>query len=283
MKADQELLILAIIPVLILLLYVYKKDPHKESFGSLLKIFIFGMISTIPAAILEIIVTIFVGDERLMDPISLFIYTFIGIGLIEEFVKWFSIKKGIYNTNKFDEYYDAIVYCTFVSLGFACLENILYVTNTGKSGLAVGIMRAFTSVPGHTCFGIIMGYYLCYTKFNEIRGNTEQKKYNRLSLLYPVIAHTLYDYLIMSKMVLLWLAFYIYLLIKSIKLINKVANQNQPFYFNNQLTPNETIPPLPNHQTTPTTNNITSPNNFCINCGNPINGENYCTKCGHKI
>ena len=176
MSSNNELVGLAVLPVLVLLIYIYVKDPHKESFGSLLKIFFFGVISTIPAAILEIIVDCFV-DTKHLSYIGFFIYVFIGIALVEEFVKWFIVKKAIYNTNKFDEYYDSIVYCTFVSLGFAGLENIGYVT---QNGFAVGILRALTSVPGHACYGVIMGYYLCYTKFNEIRGNKEQHKYNFL-------------------------------------------------------------------------------------------------------
>lgn len=263
------LLIIAIIPVVFLLSYIYKHDPHKETFGSLIKMFLLGVLSIIPTVIVELLISAFV-DEKNLNIISLFIYVFIGVAIVEEFFKWIMIKKFVYNTEKFDEYYDAIVYCTYSSLGFACLENILYVVS---SGLGTGILRAFTAVPGHTCFGIIMGYYLCYAKFNHIRNNTkEYKKYLSLSILVPAIAHTLYDYFLMAGLLIPALAFYIFLVIYCVKLVKKVSTQNQPFFVSSPSAQTESIPPIPNSQT-----------NFCPNCGNPTNGGNYCSKCGHKI
>lgn len=278
MNSNEILVGIAILPVIALLFYVYKKDPNKETFGSLFKIFVFGVISTIPAAILEIIVDKIIPTNHL-NLFTLFIYVFIGVALIEEFVKWFIVKTFIYKTDKFDEYYDAVVYCTYVSLGFACLENIGYVL---QSGISVGIMRALTSVPGHTCFGIIMGYYLCYTKFNELRSNKEASKYNILSLLYPVIAHTLYDYLLMVAVsssrtnyytvLIIWLIFYIILLVYCIKLINKVSKQNQQFY---------SVNPVQNYQQPSQINN--TENKTCPSCGNPNAYGNFCSKCGYRF
>ena len=86
------LLFIAILPVILLLIYIYKKDPHKEPFSNLIKIFIFGIFSTIPAVIGELIAAFFLEQES-SDYLMLFIYIFIGVALIEEFVKW-KIKKG---------------------------------------------------------------------------------------------------------------------------------------------------------------------------------------------
>ncbi len=262
----EGLIVLAILPVILLLIYIHKKDPHKESFGNLFKIFMFGVLSTFPAAIAELII------ENLMNEpssyIGLFIYVFIGVALIEEFVKWFIIKIFIYKTDKFDEYYDSIVYCTFASLGFACLENILYVV---QNGFGNGILRALTAVPGHTCFGIIMGYYLCYAKFHHIRNNKEYTKYILISLFAPVLAHTLYDYLLFANLFYPWLIFYIGLVIVCIKLVKKVATQNQAFYVS--------VQPQNNF-------NNYIPNNraaYCPNCGNPVQVGYYCSRCGYKI
>ncbi len=266
------LLFIAILPVILLLIYIYKKDPHKEPFSNLIKIFIFGIFSTIPAVIGELIAAFFLEQES-SDYLMLFIYIFIGVALIEEFVKWIIIKTFVYKTDRFDEYYDAIVYCTFASLGFACLENILYVL---QNGFGNGILRALTAVPGHTCFGVIMGYYLCYTKFHEIRQNKEYNKYNFKSLLAPVLAHTLYDYLIFANMIIPWLIFYIYLLIYCIKLVKKVSYQNQPFYLTNTYQEN-----INNYQTTNNNNSIQTI--FCPNCGVQVSKENFCQNCGYKL
>ena len=61
-----------------------------------------------------------------------------------------------------------IKYCIFVSLGFAALENILYVVNFG-TGVSIG--RAIFAIPGHTTFGVFMGYYLSRAKHCKLKGN----------------------------------------------------------------------------------------------------------------
>lgn len=260
MNSSNILMIIAILPVLLLLYYVYKKDPHKETFGNLIKIFVFGFVSTIPIGLLEIIFELIIHLDK-KNYITLFIYVFMGIALIEEFAKWIIIKLSVYNTFRFDEYYDSIVYCTFVSLGFACLENISYVIS---NGIGTGILRAVTSVPGHTCFGIIMGYYLCYTKFHEIRNNKSYKKYNYLSLLLPVLSHTLYDYFLFTGLIGIWIISYIILVVYCMKIINKVATQNKPFY--------ETAE-----------NQVPSTMVYCPSCGTPSTTGGYCVKCGNKL
>ena len=279
----QYLFLIAIIPVIILLMYIYQKDSHKESFGSLFNIFMLGVCSIIPAAILERLAedvfaqTLITNSDKAIGPGSLFIYVFFGIALIEEFVKWFVIKNFIYKTDKFDEYYDAIVYSTYASLGFACYENIKYVA---RYGFGTGIFRAITAVPGHACFGIIMGYFLCYTKFNEIRGNQEASSYSFYSLLLPVIAHTLYDYFLMAGQVILWIVFYICLLAYCIKTIRKVALQNQSFYQN----PNINNPNgIPNINTIDGVPQPVIERVYCPNCKNQLFGGKFCPKCGYKL
>jgi RsiW-degrading membrane proteinase PrsW (M82 family) len=67
---------------------------------------------------------------------------------------------------------DGVVYGAVASLGFATLENILYVT---PNGFAVAAARAFTAVPGHALLGVIMGYYVGRAKFHS----NEQQRANR--------------------------------------------------------------------------------------------------------
>ena len=60
------------------------------------------------------------------------------------------------------------MHAVFVSLGFAAFENILYVLQYGFSN---ALMRAVASVPGHTFFGIMLGYYY---SFSHIAGKTAE-------------------------------------------------------------------------------------------------------------
>ena len=84
---------------------------------------------------------------------------------------------------------DGIVYAVCVSLGFAALENIMYLFSNAESYLSVGIARAIFAVPGHFCFGILMGYYYSLAKFYPMA----PKKNKALILIAPIIAHGLFN------------------------------------------------------------------------------------------
>ena len=84
-----------------------------------------------------------------------------------------------------------IVYASFVALGFACFENLLYVSTYG---METGFLRAISAVPGHACDGILMGVYLSIAKLREVNGDIKgAKKYKILSIIIPMIAHGTYD------------------------------------------------------------------------------------------
>mgnify|MGYP002514454572 CR=1 FL=1 len=70
-----------------------------------------------------------------------------------------------------------IVYSVFVSLGFACFENILYVF--ANQSIAVGISRGILSVPGHACDAVFMGYYLSMAKFYNTLGYHKMENINK--------------------------------------------------------------------------------------------------------
>ena len=114
---------------------------------------------------------------------------FFGAAIPEEIAKfimlWLLLRKNPY----FDEKMDGIVYAVFVSLGFAALENLLYIFSNEEAYMSVGIARAIFAVPGHFCFGILMGYYYSLAKFYP-KTPTKNKV---LILVAPIIAHGLYD------------------------------------------------------------------------------------------
>lgn len=114
---------------------------------------------------------------------------FFGAAILEEIAKfvmlWLLLRKNPY----FDEKMDGIVYAVCVSLGFAALENIMYLFSNEEAYMSVGIARAIFAVPGHFCFGILMGYYYSLAKFYP-KTPTKNKV---LILVAPIIAHGLYD------------------------------------------------------------------------------------------
>jgi RsiW-degrading membrane proteinase PrsW (M82 family) len=106
-----------------------------------------------------------------------------------------------WRNRNFNEKFDGIIYAVSVSLGFAAIENIFYVFN--NNSMQVGLMRAFTAVPGHTIFGIIMGFYLGLAKFNP----SQSKKWLLRAFMVPWLFHGVYDFLVLSGHYLLLLAF----------------------------------------------------------------------------
>ncbi len=221
---------IAALPVVLICMYVYAKDTEKEPKNLLGQLMIWGVLSIIPVIFIEKILDFFFSTTGKEGYIILFLHCFIGIGLIEELAKWIISYKVVYKNKEFNEAYDSIVYSVFVSLGFALIENLMYVAS---GGFLTGLLRAFTSVPAHTSTGILMGYYFGRAKTEEVKGNqSASNKYMLLSALMPALLHTLYDTFALSKIdnsIYLFFICTFFLYVISIVLIKKVSKNNVKF------------------------------------------------------
>lgn len=187
---DIFLLILAVAPVVLLLYIVNKADKYeKEPLPMLLLAFGLGILS-IPMDLITVMIINLVWPGH-----TVFYNAFLEAGIPEELCKWTLFMLVIWRNKNFNEFFDGIVYATFIGLGFACVENILYVFNEGNffSALYVGHLRAGLSVPGHFLFGVIMGYCLAMAKYYP----EQRKKYLIFSLIVPMAAHGIFDYILM--------------------------------------------------------------------------------------
>lgn len=224
------LIFIAAVPVVLICMYVYKKDIEKEPKTLLRKLMLWGVFSIIPVVIVELLLDFFYSTSGTEGYITIFLYCFIGIGLIEELAKWIISYKVVYKDVEFNESYDAIVYAVFTSLGFALIENVLYVIS---NGLVTGLLRAFTAVPAHTCTGVLMGYYLGLSKKEEVNGNQKgSNKYMLLSILMPALIHTAYDSFAISRAygaIYLFFACTFTLYALSLVIIKKVSKNNTKF------------------------------------------------------
>ena len=187
----MELLALAIAPVAFLLIYIYEKDViAKEPRKELVKAFIGGAIGTIFAVTIYHVIWdfFFIEAESWENPLlSALGEAFLEAAIPEEFFKFLVLYLLVWKSADFDENFDGIVYAVFVSMGFACTENIMYVIQGGEG---VGYLRAFTAVPGHFFFAVIMGYYFSLAKFaSPSDTHTNLVK----SFVYAMIAHGIYD------------------------------------------------------------------------------------------
>ena len=210
-----NILYIALAPTIIILLTIYIKDKYeKEPIKLALTGTLFGFISAIPITFTEKYLLNFIMPDSIYYA---FYVSFIIAAFVEETYKYIILKFLIWKNSNYNEPVDGILYAIYISLGFATIENILYVFNPVLGGLKTAILRAIFSIPAHAIFGVYMGYYLSKEKFFK-------HKINFLSLLIPIIVHGFYDLLLfydMKYMHIIFLIYFIYIFIVGIKRINK--------------------------------------------------------------
>ncbi len=235
----EFLFIASVLPVLLLLYYIYKKDSIKEPNNKLALSYFLGCASIIPIIILEVIVGIFfsVDASKVGNGLFLFVSVFFSVGIIEELFKWIIVRSANYNSKYFDESFDAIVYAVFASLGFATIENLEYVFLSAFGGIVTAAITIFgrflVAVPGHCFFGIIMGYFFAKAKKAQFEKNKKKEVlFLLLSLFIPTILHTIYDFLLMTDAVLpflVWCVFVVVAYIVGILIVRKASKENKVF------------------------------------------------------
>lgn len=216
--------VLACIAPMYLIYYTYKNDRYEKEPKSLLfKLFIYGVISGIPAYIIESLI-LNIG-YNLYFP-SRFAYNifeaFVVAALTEETLKYLFLKKASWKHKKFDSSYDGIIYAVMVSMGFALIENVEYCV---MGDISTVVMRSMLSIPGHAAFAVIMGIYYSKTKMYYNLGDVDNYLSNkRKTVLLPILVHGIYDFCLMQggyfMFVFIFVMIFVYIqLIKNIKQI----------------------------------------------------------------
>jgi len=183
------LLLASAFPVVIFLYMIYQKDHEKEPFSLLVMCLLGGCISTLLSFTMSFPLSqlsdLFTGG--LMSSVH---QSFLEAAIPEEVAKFAVLYVIVWKSKELNHHYDGIVYAVFVSLGFALIENILYVM---QGGLGVAVARAVLAVPGHGFDGVLMGYYFSLARFHE--GN-ERRNFLFKSLWVPILFHGVYDFLL---------------------------------------------------------------------------------------
>ena len=192
------LLALALSPGLAIILYIYLKDRYEPEPIKLLAIgFVLGVIAFgISVPVGNLLENLFgIKDQDLFDQV---IKAFLVVAVVEESSKFIFLRTVIYPNKNFDEPFDGIMYSVMIAMGFATIENLIYVLN-GGGGIA--IIRMFTAVPSHAIFAILMGYFVGIDKIVPGKGFG----YSVFGLLLAILFHGIYDYfLFISNQSLLW-------------------------------------------------------------------------------
>ena len=211
----------AVLPIAIIAFIIYRVDRFDREPTKLLIItMVLGALSVIPVLVGEIIL------EKIAfgGIFGIAFKAFIGVALVEEFFKRLVVVKYAYKKPAFNEPLDGIVYCVFAALGFAAIENIMYVLVYQSTSPSIAFFRGILSVPGHALFGVAMGYFLSMAKYAS--DPVTAKRYYRRSLWIPVLFHGIYDFILFSQMallLLLFLPFVIYMWIYGIKKLKQFS------------------------------------------------------------
>jgi len=220
----MKLILAAIAPVIIILFYIYLRDKwEKEPLRKLFFAVVLGGLTVIPVYFLESFLNSFLPLFSFSNRISAIYNAFVIAAFSEEGFKFLALYLLIWKSKEFNEKFDGIVYAVFVSLGFALVENIMYVTNFG---MANAFVRAITAVPAHALFGVAMGYYLSFAKFSLFY----KKRNFAYALLIPIGFHGIYDFILMSGESMYYFVFipYVYYLYKvGFKRINELSNTSR--------------------------------------------------------
>lgn len=217
----MTLLLSAIAPVFVIILFIYIKDKYeREPTRFLVYNFLLGaIVSIIITTLLYIIIEIPMPLKNNDSIFEQFIKAFLVVGLTEEFSKYIIIRYYSQPNEDYNEPFDGIIYAVMVSMGFAATENVMYVL---QGGMEVAIIRAFTAIPAHATFAILMGYFMGKAKFSK-----NKFLLNLTGLFLAVLFHGAYDFFLFIDFVPgIWIGAFISLFI-GIVLSRKAIRRHQ--------------------------------------------------------
>ena len=217
----MNLMIIALAPVLIIASYIYFRDKYeKEPVRLLLYALLAGGLTVIPILFVEGFLENFTAAfPGLMAQAW---KAFVVAAFTEELFKYIALYILIWKSPSFNDKFDGIVYAVFISLGFAGVENVLYVF---ESGLSTGVLRAFTAVPAHAIFGVTMGFYFGMARFYTKQSYSLKVK----ALALPVLLHGIYDFILFTGiewLTIVFIGFLIFLYISGFKRIKTISEQS---------------------------------------------------------
>jgi RsiW-degrading membrane proteinase PrsW (M82 family) len=189
------LLIGAIVPICLILVWTWRRDRLPEPPRVVLMTLLLGALATIPILFAEIAIASMLGlpsePTTLLGAIAI---SFLVAALVEESFKFLVLTRYAATHSSFDEPYDGIVYGVAASLGFACVENVAYVLRAQESGfergLLVAVARAVLAVPLHTSCGAIMGVCIGIARF---KGGAARSRWMLAGFAAAIVVHGVYD------------------------------------------------------------------------------------------
>jgi RsiW-degrading membrane proteinase PrsW (M82 family) len=204
------LVVLSLVPAALLALYVYVTDVTTREPASLVAAtFVLAILFAGFAAIVN---SVF-GFLQVLGLLGFVLFYYLVVGPGEEAVKLLAVRLYAYRDERFDSVIDGAVYGAIAGLGFATIENVIYITQnietpamllaqsaggfaeqfleTVDAGGQITAVRGLAG-PGHVIYSSFAGYYLGLAKFNRRNAGPIIAK----GLLIAAFIHATYNTLV---------------------------------------------------------------------------------------
>lgn len=203
-----------IAPCVLWLFFYLKRDRHPEPKKEIVAVFALGALMTAPAVGIEIMLINFIAGLGLPAYVSVILSNVIAIAFVEEFAKYAAVwlKEQAINQNHYlDEPVDFVIYMVVSALGFAAVENFLFLLPTVSEQLAgsatllevdgaaylmsLSLFRSMSAILLHTLCSGIVGYYMALAFCHR------ERKLGLLATAFFTVSclHGLYNFSIMES------------------------------------------------------------------------------------
>ncbi len=162
-------ILFGVLPSLVWLSYYLRKDSHPEPKLMILKVFFSGFLITLPVFFIQLGLSTLLAELKLPTLIISILYWFFVIALTEEFFKYLVVRKEVLSSSNLDEPLDIMLYMIIAALGFAALENILYLFSPTdnlpfnqflNNTFIISFIRFIGATFLHTLVSGTLGYFL---------------------------------------------------------------------------------------------------------------------------
>jgi RsiW-degrading membrane proteinase PrsW (M82 family) len=161
--------LIAIIPAAVWLFFFYRRDRlEPEPKHMVFRLFLLGALlaSAVGMPVLDNLFAI--PDWLYSSPVwAHLLGSFLLVGFVQEFLVYTAVRFTVYSSQEFDEATDGIVYATAAGIGYATLQNIVFVIASGGVALGTGSVYIVLNTLAHASFAGVIGYFLGRQKFEE--------------------------------------------------------------------------------------------------------------------
>jgi RsiW-degrading membrane proteinase PrsW (M82 family) len=158
--------VLALVPAVLWMAFFYRQDRlEPEPKHYVIAVFVLGMLICNAVAIPVVDGLFDVNSWLSTNTWTYIVGSILVIGVVQEFLKYATVRYSVYMTPEFDERVDGIIYGTAAGLGFATVLNVHYVVANGGVDLYMGVLRMAVTTLAQASFAGITGYFLGRAKF----------------------------------------------------------------------------------------------------------------------